>query len=205
MHNHHAITYPLFLALMLAILTFWLNQTVQEQGYKQDGSNRHDPDYMLYNFETTQTDLNGAIRYVLTATQMTHYPDDDTTALTQPNFTQYGEDKLATNIQGLRGLVSSNGETIDVLDKVKVTREASANKGEMQLLTDKLTIVPDKDLASTDSAVTIKIAPNMLINGIGMVFDKQKQTMKLLHDVHVHYDKPPSLAKPIANKKRVVN
>jgi lipopolysaccharide export system protein LptC len=183
MHNYHAITYPLFLALMLAILTFWLNQTVQEQGYKLDGSNRHDPDYMLYNFVTTQTDLNGEIRYVLTAKQMTHYPDDDSTALIQPDFTQYGVDKRATKIQGLRGLVSSDGETVEVLDKVKVTRDASANKGEMQLITDKLTIVPDKDLATTDSAVTIKIAPKTLINGVGMVFDKQNQTMKLLHNV----------------------
>ncbi|HAF00970.1 MAG TPA: LPS export ABC transporter periplasmic protein LptC [Methylophilaceae bacterium] len=190
MQNHHAIIYPLALALLLALITFWINQTVQEQGSRIDGSNRHDPDYMLNNFVTTQTDVNGKLRYVLAAAEMTHYPDDDSTVLQRPRFTQYSVDKPYTQIQGLRGYVSSDGESVEFVDNVKVVRQAYADRGEMQLTTEKLTIEPDKDLATSNSAVTIKQFPKTVITAVGMVYDKKNQTTKLLKDVHVHYENP---------------
>jgi lipopolysaccharide export system protein LptC len=200
MLNRHAIIYPIFLALMMAIITFWLNQTVQEQGPKIDGSNRHDPDYMMYNFVTTQTDPTGTLKYVLSASEMFHYPDDDTTELKQPHFTQYTKDKPYTKIEGLRGYVSSDGQKIEVLDKVKVIRQATPEKGEMQLLTERLIIEPNKDLATTDRPVTITQAPKTVITGTGMIFDKKNKTMKLLKNVHVHYERP--LAKRFITQKK---
>ena len=219
MVNRHAIIYPLFLALMLAIITFWLNQTVEEQGPKIDGSDRHDPDYMMHSFVTTQTDTNGVLRYVLAAAEMIHYPDDDTTELKRPKFTQYTLDKPYTSIQGQRGFVSSDGEKIEVLDRVKVIRQGTADSGEMQLLTERLMIEPNKDLATTNSPVTIKQAPKTVVTGVGMIFDKKNQTMKLLNNVRVHYERPPAKfvakpktqttakavkPKPSTNQKRVV-
>ncbi|OYY96101.1 MAG: LPS export ABC transporter periplasmic protein LptC, partial [Methylophilales bacterium 16-45-7] len=44
MYSRYAIMFPLTLVLMMALITFWINQTVQEQGPRIDGSNRHDPD-----------------------------------------------------------------------------------------------------------------------------------------------------------------
>jgi len=81
MLNRTAIFFPLVLAGLMALLTFWIYQTVEEQGTTKDGSNRHDPDYFMDNFITTQTDTLGKLRYILAAEKMTHYPDDDTTVL----------------------------------------------------------------------------------------------------------------------------
>jgi lipopolysaccharide export system protein LptC len=108
---------------------------------------------------TTQTDQAGKMRYVLAATEMIHYPDDDSTVLQRPRFTQYGVDKPYTQIQGLRGYVSSDGEEVEFVDNVKVVRQATADKGEMQLLTERLLIEPNKDIASTNAPVTITQAP----------------------------------------------
>lgn len=207
MQNRQAILFPLTLMFMMALITFWINQTVQEQGPRIDGSNRHDPDYRLENFVTTQTDVNGKLRYVLAATEMKHYPDDDTTVLQRPKFTQFAVEKPYTQIQGLRGYVSSDGETVEFVDNVKVIRQATPEKGEMQLLTDKLTIEPDKDLATTQSPVTITQAPKTKVTGVGMVFDKKNQTMTLLSKVRVHYERPapknaPAI-KPVAEQSKV--
>ncbi len=196
MPNRHAIIFPLVLALMLALVTFWINQTVLEQGPKLDGSNRHDPDYMLGNFVTTQTDALGKLRYVLAAAEMMHYPDDDSTVLQRPRFTQYAVNKPYTQIQGLRGYVSSDGEEVEFVDNVKVVREATAEKGEMQLLTERLLIEPNKELATTSAAVTIKQAPKTVVKAVGMVFDKKNQTITLLNRVRVHYERPR--ARPVA-------
>jgi lipopolysaccharide export system protein LptC len=175
---------------MMALITFWINQTVQEQGPRIDGSNRHDPDYRLHNFVTTQSDVNGKLRYVLAAAEMTHFPDDDTTVLQRPKFTQFAVNKPYTQIQGLRGYVSSDGETVEFFDNVKVVRQATADKGQMELLTEKLTIEPSKDLATTQSPVTINQAPKTKVTAVGMVFDKKNQTMTLLNKVRVHYERP---------------
>jgi lipopolysaccharide export system protein LptC len=198
MYSRHAIMFPLTLLFMMALITFWINQTVQEQGPRIDGSNRHDPDYRLHNFVTTQTDVNGKLRYVLAASEMSHFPDDDTTVLQRPKFTQYAVEKPYTQIQGLRGYISSDGETVEFVDNVKVVRQATPDKGEMQLLTEKLTIEPDKDLATTQSPVTITQAPKTKVTAVGMVFDKKNQTMTLLNKVRVHYERPAPKNVPVA-------
>ena len=158
-----------------------------------DGSNRHDPDYTMNNFVTTQTDITGKLRYVLAATEMLHYPDDDSTVLQRPRYTQYTVNKPYTQIEALRGYVSSNGKEVELVDNVKVVRQAFEGKGEMEVLTEKLVIIPDQELATTNSAVLIKQAPKTVIRAKGMVFDKKNQTVKLFNRVKVHYERPVAM------------
>ena len=187
----------------MAVITFWINLTVEQQGPKIDGSNRHDPDYTMNNFVTTQTDTTGKLRYVLAAAEMLHYPDDDSTVLQRPRYTQYTINKPYTQIEALRGYVSSNGEEIELVDNVKVVRQAFEGKGEMQVLTEKLVILPNKELATTNSPVIITQAPKTVIRAKGMVFDKKNQTIKLFNRVKVHYERPA--AKPVKASKQTIN
>jgi lipopolysaccharide export system protein LptC len=190
-----AIYFPLVLAVLLAIITFWINLTVEQQGPKIDGSNRHDPDYTMHDFVTSQTDINGNLSYVLAAGEMVHYPDDDSTVLQRPRFTQYTVDKPYTQIEGLRAYVSSDGEKIEMVDNVKVVRQAFEGKGEMQLMSEKLTILPKQDLVKTNSPVLIKQMPKTVIraNG-GMIYDKKARTIQLFNRVRAHYERPPAVA-----------
>lgn len=221
MLTRSAIFFPLIMAALLALITFWVSQTVEQQGNKIDGSNRHDPDYTMHNFVTTQTDETGKLRYILAATEMIHYPDDDSTVLQRPRFTQYTVNKPYTQIEGLRGYISSNGEEVELVDNVKVVRQAFEGKGEMQVLTEKLLILPNQDLVKTDSPVVIKQAPKTVIHATGMVYNKKDQTVKLGKRVKVHYERPmpskplrkavspvtgtkPVLAKPLLAKPAVV-
>ena len=200
MFTRSAIFFPLVMAALLAMITYWISQTVEQQGAKIDGSSRHDPDYSMNNFVTSQTDVAGKLRYVLAAAEMVHFPDDDSTTLQRPRFTQYTVNKPYTRIEGLRGYISNNGEQVELVDNVKVTREAFAGKGEMQVLTEKLVILPDQDIVKTDSPVTITQAPKTVIHATGMIYDKKNQTIKLNKRVKAHYEKPklekPKLEKP---------
>ncbi|MGQ0442747.1 MAG: LPS export ABC transporter periplasmic protein LptC [Methylophilaceae bacterium] len=199
------IFFPLVLTALLALITFWIYQTVEQQGPKIDGSNRHDPDYIMNNFVTTQTDETGKLRYVLAATEMLHYPDDDSTVLQRPRFTQYTTNKPYTQIEGLRGYISSDGEEVELVDNVKVVRQAFEGKGEMQVLTEKLVIFPNQDLVKTDSPVVIKQAPKTVIHATGMVYDKKKQTVQLFNRVKVHYEKPQPNAVPTKSDKSAIS
>lgn len=184
------IMFPLILLLLLAILTFWVNKAVQPPEPKIDGSSRHDPDYIMSNFVTTQTDINGDLRYKLAATEMRHFPDDDSTQLQRPHYTQFAVDKPYTQVEGLRGQVSNNGEEIELFEEVKVTRQAYAGKGEMTVETAYLKIFPDEELVTTPNPVVIRQAPKTVIYATGMVYEKKKHTVTLLHKVRAHYERP---------------
>lgn len=185
-----AITFPLVLLILLAVLTFWINRAVQPPVPKLDGSSRHDPDYIMSNFVTTQTDVKGDLRYKLAAVEMRHFPDDDTTELQRPRYTQFAVGKPYTEVQGLRGYVSSDGEEVQLHDQVKVTRQAFADKGEMTVETDYLNIRPNEEIVTTDRPVVIRQAPKTVIYATGMVYEKQKQTVTLLNKVRAHYERP---------------
>lgn len=199
------IAFPVVLLILLALLTFWINKTVQPQTPKLDGSSRHDPDYIMSNFVTTQTDVKGDLYYKLAAIEMRHFPDDDTTELQRPRYTQFAVGKPYTQVEGLRGYVSSDGEEVQLFDNVKVTRQAFEGKGEMTVDTDYLNIRPNQELVTTESPVVIRQAPKTVIYATGMVYEKKIRTVTLLHKVRAHYEKPPAIAsktKP-ANTKAV--
>jgi lipopolysaccharide export system protein LptC len=200
MLGRSTIFFPLVLAILLALITFWINFTVEQSGTKIDGRTRHDPDYTLNNFVNTHTDLTGKLHYVIAATEMVHFPDDDSTVLQRPRFTEFTINKPYMQIEGLRGYVSSNGEEVEMIDNVKVVRQAFEGKGEMQVLTEKLTIFPNQDLVKTNSPVVIKQAPKTVITATGMIYDKNSRTVQLLSKVRVHYERPtdiePKTAKP---------
>ena len=186
---------PMALLLFLALLTFWINQTVQEQTRNLSGMKRHDPDYMMYRFVSSRTDANGLTRYALAASELRHYPDNDTAELQRPRFTQFGqmagdgEAKPYTQIQGQRGFVSAKGNQVEFVHQVKVVRGATATKGEMELETERLTIEPDAEVAHTDLPVVIRQQPATVITATGMHFDKKSETIQLFNRVHVHYER----------------
>ena len=189
-NNHSAIVYPIALLSIFAIMTAWINHVVQPTKPKLDGSSRHDPDYIMSNFVTTQTDINGDLRYKLASVEMKHFPDDDTTNLQQPRYTQFSANKPYTQVQALRGHVSSNGDQVQLIDNVKITRQAFAEKGEMTIDTNYLNVLPNEDLARTDSPVIIRQVPNTVNYATGMTYEKKNHTVTLLNKVRAHYERP---------------
>ncbi|MCB5188338.1 LPS export ABC transporter periplasmic protein LptC [Methylobacillus caricis] len=207
----NTILFPLAVLGLLALLTLWIDRTVQPPEPRVDGSTRHDPDYVLNNFVTTKTDASGNISHILRASEMRHYPDDDTTELENPHFTQYGVGKPTTMIEGKRGQVSSNGEIVQFRDNVRVVREAFGDKAEMTLTTDYLQVEPKREIATTDRPVVITQGPKSVVHAVGMIYDKKQQTIQLNKRVRTHYESPntgkkaskPKAAKPV--QKRVAN
>jgi len=184
-----AVLLPLLLLSMLALLTFWINKTVQPSAPKIDGSSRHDPDYIMSNFVTKQTDINGNLHFQLAAVEMRHFPDDDSTYLQRPRYTQFTSGKAPTQIESLRGIVSADGEKVELFGNVKITRPAFSGKGESTLETNHLIIFPNQDLVRTESPVIIRQAPKTVIYATGMIYEKKLGMLSLLHRVRAHYEK----------------
>ncbi|OAM51782.1 LPS export ABC transporter periplasmic protein LptC [Methylovorus sp. MM2] len=196
MYGRSTILFPLALLALLALLTLWIDRSVQPPEKKPDGNSRHDPDYILHDFVTSKTDINGKLQYMLAATEMKHYPDDDSTSLIRPRFTQYATDKPYTQIEAQRGTVSSDGEVVEFMDKVKVVRQAFKDRGEMTVFTEYLKVFPKTDIATTDKPILITQAPNTVIHANAMVYDKKRKVINLSQKVRVHYERPAPIVAP---------
>jgi lipopolysaccharide export system protein LptC len=176
---------------LLALLgaTYWLSQQVLPLPPAPDYKARHDPDVIISNFSAVALDKLGAPHYLLTAQQMQHYPDDDSTYLTQPNLTSPYRDRPPVHISADRGEVSHSGDEITLMDNVKIVRDAAANLGEMTVTTSRLHVVPDEETADTDRLVTIT-GNRSTTTARGMTLDSNARVLKLLAQVRTEYEPP---------------
>lgn len=191
MNERLTLWFPLGLMALLALLTFWLDRTVQEPFSRRDGGMRHDPDYWVENFLARHMGMDGLPRHTLAAVKMEHFPDDDTTRLTRPHFIAMDRNRIPTHILAQHGLISSNGEDIYFTRGVRIEKDEGAGKDWLTVATEYLHITPNQDIARTDKAVTIR-TPAAVITATGMELNNRTRVVKLLSRVKGHYEKPQS-------------
>ncbi|MBK7424317.1 MAG: LPS export ABC transporter periplasmic protein LptC [Propionivibrio sp.] len=81
--------FPLSLLLILTGLTFWLRYATELPQTKHDGKLRHDPDYIITDAILRKIDQTGRLKYTLSATDIRHYPDDESTDMLKPNLVHF--------------------------------------------------------------------------------------------------------------------
>jgi lipopolysaccharide export system protein LptC len=193
MGNRLTTAAPLLMVAMLAALTYWLDQIAQPAPIGPDKAPRHDPDYIVDKLSAVSMNETGATSYTLSAVKMLHYPDDDTTLMTQPRLVSYGSEKAPVTITSNEAVVSSNGEHVHFRDNVKVTRAAHGNNTEMVMRTAYLHVIPDDNIAKTDRPVTITDAATT-VTAVGLEFNSETHVMKLFSNVRGSYE--PGKAPP---------
>lgn len=122
--KHHAMSiFPLAMLLLLAAATFWLSQVIQ--GRNPRGPLRHDPDYWAEQIVLRRFDISGTLQHTLVAEKLVHYPDDDTTIVTEPHLTYH---KLPLiEVFARMGYIGRAGKEVDLVDEVKVIRHGATD------------------------------------------------------------------------------
>jgi lipopolysaccharide export system protein LptC len=183
--------FPLALMLALALLTFWLDHQVRVEGGPHPSNRRHDPDYLVTNFTTTTYNREGKAETVLSAAQMLHYPDDDSTELTAPRVVQSKPEQPRFTAQADRGKVSREGDEIFLYDHVLLVREADIGRPEARMTTSFLHILRERSLVRTDREVLFEENGRSL-TGKGMEYYNATRELLLHRDVHALFPpKPP--------------
>jgi lipopolysaccharide export system protein LptC len=180
---------PLLPLLLLLAATYWLNQQVQPLAQIQN-QQRHDVDYVVYNFSAITLNLQGQPRFTLAAEKLWHFPDDDTTHLQMPHLTSLYIDRPPTLTSAQTGKISSKGDDVYLYDEVRVLRPASNGVPEQNFATDYLHFVPERDWAETDQAVVLT-NPYNVIRAVGMELDNKARTAKLLSRVRATHEPAP--------------
>jgi len=167
--------FPLTLLLALAGLTYWLRYAIELPVERNDGKTRHDPDYIIDQPHLRKLDKDGRLQYTLNATEIRHFPDDDSTDVGKPHLTYLHPEKPAVVMSGERAHVNKDGKQVDFYDNVHVERAATPTDEALVATMNVLTVLPDDEKAFTKSPVLITQGKTWL-KGVGMQVDNKTQT-----------------------------
>lgn len=173
--------FPVAILTLLAALTFWLERATQIEAPRGDGKKRHDPDYIAEKFTVRRFGPTGGLQNTLSAQKMVHYPDDDTTELTEPRVSYLGGPR-PTHLTARQGLVGPDAEEIALVKDVRAVREATDKDPELVFTTSTLTVFPDDEVARTAAPVTITQGASV-VHGVGLEADNKTAIYKLLNRV----------------------
>lgn len=169
---------PLAALTLLVALTLWLNQLVQPQSARADGSLRHDPDLIVENFNARALDLEGRVQYTLAARKMVHYPDDDSALLEAVALEAFEPRQPKMTLTADHGRLEEGGDRVTIEGNVVIVREGDARIEPLRITTDKLLVLPDEGKASTRSEVTMQ-SPSSHAVASGLDLDNRARTVRL--------------------------
>ena len=178
--------FPLALMLALAMVTFWLKEAAQVEP-QHSTLRRHDPDYIVENFDITSYGPGGTPVSTLAAAKMIHYPDDDSTDLVAPKMVQTKPGEPPMTVTADRGTLSQGADELFLYGNVLLVRAGDAERPEMRMRTSFLHIVTDKSLALTDRQVTIS-DKERTITGKGMEYNNELGQLTLYSQVQGQFE-----------------
>lgn len=164
--------FPVVLMALLAGLTFWLDRATQPQDDSRSGKHRHDPDFIVDNFQVRRFAADGTLQHTLVAKKMLHYADDESTEVAAPRLTYHRTPLL--NITSNTAWLDKDGKHVRLNGDVHIVRDAVGGKPPTAMDTSVLHAVPDDEFAHTDAPVKITQGLTVL-NGTGMESNNKTQ------------------------------
>lgn len=162
---------------LLALLTFWIDQSVKQAG-SRGSANLSEPDSIVENFLAVSTDATGELRYRLTADKLSHFTNDKLTLLDQPRLTHFHEKQGEMQISSSRANVTPDGSRVVFSGQVSLLRPAGSAGKELSMRTTQLEILTEKNEAITEQPVLIQ-QPGLQINATGLHLFADTRVLKL--------------------------
>jgi len=158
--------------------------------------NRHksQPDIYVTDATFSDYDKNGLLKYHLKTPKALHFPEENVTAITQPNMVVYTNQRVPWRTTSDKGLLKRGKKIIYLSGNVVIHQIEQINNPETIIKTNQLTIFPDRSFADTNQNVTI-IRPFGELQSRGMTLNYKKGvllTKAQTRGVYVSNDTPNS-------------
>lgn len=176
----------LIIVLILALLSLWLQEAFKEVPIITTKKDEHFPDYFMENFSITSMNAEGNPDYILHASKMNHFADDDSSELIQP-LIEFRQNQGDWTVSAQRAVYLRQQSLIHLYDKVQIRRLGSGKSEPLSIDTDYLKIDTENQVAETDILAHIKTT-ELALDTKGMVFDNRKGILELLSEVRGTYE-----------------
>lgn len=169
--------WPVALMVAVASLSIWLERSINITA-TLPAPERHAADFWAREFTVRHFDPLGQLQHVLTAEQMTHYPDRDSVEMVRPQLKF--QQSPRTTITADTALVGPDGKQIDLAGNVRIERASMQPNATapLHISTEKMTVFPDKAQASGNHAVRFTQGTSV-ITGNGFSTDQTSGVTQL--------------------------
>jgi lipopolysaccharide export system protein LptC len=167
------------IVLLVTIFTFRLLTSVKEPARDDGAALLHHPDYFINNFQANLYDKDGKANYKLRASQLEHFPDDDSMELQNLDLEYTDKSQQKWLASSKFGTAFKDIEVLNMREDVKVVHETQRPENALTLYTNTLVLDSVKRTAATDDEVKI-VGKNSTIFATGMLveLDAGKITLK---------------------------
>ncbi len=178
---------PVAVMVAVAAASFWTLRKLDVDLFGPGPGAGHIPDLYMENFVTTAMGPGGLPKRRVEAEYMAHFPDTDTHEFQRPYMIMYREQGEPWHVRSERGWLSASGDVMLLLGKVHIWRNDASGRKELDIKTEDLRVLPERDYGETDKAVLIT-TPTSRTRGVGMKAHLAESRLELLSDVHTHYE-----------------
>lgn len=144
------------------------------------------PDAWMEMVDATLMNENGQVLMKIHAPKVVHYPENDTSKLTTPEFLLYGRRATPWRIQSGLAIANDGIKQIHLSKLVTLYHPQDDFQPATWVNTDKLVIHPKQRTAETMENVTLT-QPNIHLKGKGLSADLESGEIKLLSDTQGEY------------------
>ncbi len=146
------------------------------------------PSTKFSNIKMIINSSQGTPQYKLSSPEYWLYHEGQRAELTLPDITIYSDNGSKVHATALKGQTHDDNNVIILIDDVKINQPTSENNPYFsKIITDRLTVFPESQRATTDSAVTA-IRKSHIVKASGMTLDLNTQVLHLHGDVEGHYE-----------------
>lgn len=182
--------YPIIFSLLFMMLAigYWLYDTDLHPGtQKKTVETRQNADYFMDQASITQYDARGQLEYQLSARNISHYPHNDTTLLSEPQMISYRKPGQVTRADATNGKLLPGNKTLVLWNNVILVQDMTRTGKKVQLTTEYLTLDSSQGTATTDKPVLIT-SDNGTVKAIGMTTDYEQGLISLKSRVRGTYE-----------------
>jgi len=176
---------PLAILLLLAMLSFWIERSVQIAPKGNQGNNT-EPEGIMENFDALRTDPSGQPQYRLSAKKLKHYSGNKRTELESPRFVLLDAQAGDITVKAHQASISPDGKEVDLRGNVTILREAGPGQSALTLRTARLIVFPERDLLRAPGAIDVEDATFKIRAG-AMEYDAGQRVIKLTGRVNARY------------------
>jgi lipopolysaccharide export system protein LptC len=166
---------------------FGRRQFLDSQSVGARLKDRHTPDFYMENFVTVKMDESGVVQRRVEAEYMAHFPDTDTHEFQDPYMVMYREDGPPWHVRSERGWLSSSGDVMLLLGQVHIWRNNVDGVKQVDVKTEDLRVLPEREYGETDKPVLITTATTQT-RGIGMKAHLAESRLELLSNVRTRHE-----------------
>lgn len=182
LYDRLAAALSLAFLLILGAGTYYLAAWASRDQSPEIQTRTNDPDVFMEGVSMTRTDRTGTPVFQMSASSMQHFPFDDSSEFIQPRLISLDPNRPQLTLSADRAIASAQGEETVLSGNVVLTRPANADKPELVVKTQRLTLVADNEMARTDEPVTIWQG-NAKLAATGMEFDNLTRNLRLFSQV----------------------